>query len=138
MKKLLASFQILIIFSVTFTSNAQTNCNPATITNVEHEGSGNRITWIMPTGEEEVTISQQSGNFYDSFGVPEDIGVYHRFTPEDLATINGGELTRVLFVPNYIKFNRNQDIPIPFRFIREGPGEKWVNVIRVHLSLLKS
>jgi hypothetical protein len=103
MKKLLALFQILIIFSVTFTSNAQTNCKPAFITNLEHEGSGNRIAWTMPTGEEEVIISQQSGSLYHCCGAPEDIGAYHRFTLEDLTIVNGGKLTQVVFIPSYDK-----------------------------------
>jgi hypothetical protein len=94
---------LLFLTIVTFTSNAQTDCYPATIINVEREGSGNRAVWTMPTGDEEVTISQQSGNFYYSTGVPEDFGIYHRFIPEDLATINGGKLTQVVFVPAYIK-----------------------------------
>jgi len=101
MKKLFTLFQILVIFLVAFTSNAQTNCNPAIITNVIHEGSGNRITWTMPTGGEEVTISQQSGYFYDACGAPENFGVYQRFIQEDLAAINGGKLTQIVFIPTY-------------------------------------
>jgi len=101
MKKLFTLFLFLVV--VAFTSNAQTNCNPATISNVEHEGSGNRITWSMPASGEIITISQQNGSLYDCVGAPEDMGAYHRFTPEDLAAINGDKLSQVVFIPAYAK-----------------------------------
>jgi len=102
MKIFFTLFQILVIFFVTFTSNAQTDCNPATITSVEHEGSGNRITWTMPAGSEEVMISH--GGELSGFGIgswQRSFGVYHRFTSEDLASINGGTLAQVVFAPTY-------------------------------------
>jgi len=92
-----------------YTSHAQTDCEPATITKVEREGVGNRINWTLPPSGEEVTISQ--GNdcpyyYYIGIGVgfwneTKSAGAYHRFTPEHLAAINGGELTQVVFVPAY-------------------------------------
>jgi hypothetical protein len=96
MKKLFTL--LLLLITAIFHSNAQ-DCEPATITNVEREGTGNRINWTMPAGNEKVEISQGC-DFVDSYtGVPEDFGVYHRFTPEDLTTVNGGKLTQVVFVP---------------------------------------
>ena len=123
MKNLFTFLSFLSIIILNFISNAQTDCNPATITNVEHGGSGNRITWTMPTGGEEVTISQQVGNFYDSFGVVEDYGVYHRFTPEDLAAINGGKLTQIVFIPAYRKISETE--PGHTYTIQIYRGGKW-------------
>jgi len=99
MKKIITLF---LLITVILTSNAQTDCNPATITNVEHEGTGNRINWTMPTSGEEIVISQGGG--YNGNGItviPNSFGIYHRFTPEDLATINSGELTQIVFAPMY-------------------------------------
>jgi len=126
MKNLFTLFQILVIFLVAFASNAQTDCNPATVTNVIHEDSGNRITWNMPTGGEEVTISQQSGNLYDGCGAPEDYGVFHRFTPEELATINGGKLTQIVFIPTYLK--EFQTEPGHTYTVQIYKGGKWGTV----------
>jgi hypothetical protein len=64
MKKI---FTLIFLMMVAFTSNAQTNCNPVTITNVEHEGLGNRITWTPHTGTDEVVISH-SGNYDMKYG----------------------------------------------------------------------
>ena len=102
MKNLFTFLSFLSIIIFTFTSNAQTDCNPATITNVEHEGSGNRITWKMPIGDEKVEISQ-GGSFVNwGTGVLVDFGVYHRFTPENLSIINDGILTQMIFAPTYL------------------------------------
>ena len=92
-------FSLFLFFMiVTFTSNAQNDCNPATITNVAHEGSGNRINWTMPFGE--IIDISQGGNFGGlNTGAHEDFGVYHRFTPEDLVSFNGGILTQFVFAP---------------------------------------
>jgi len=98
MKKLFTLFLIII----TITSNAQT-CDPVSITSVEHEGSGNRVNWTTPKGRGEVIISQ-GGNFSVNNVLGdghESFGVYHRFTSEDLATINCGKLTQVVFAPTY-------------------------------------
>jgi len=97
-------FTLFFLITVILNSNAQTGCNPATLTNVEHEGSGNRITWTMPTGGEEVTISQGGDFSNNSIGDKSSFGVYHRFTLEDLATINNGVLTQVIFAPAYRSF----------------------------------
>jgi len=104
MKKL---FTLLLIVVIYITSNAQTNCNPATITNVEKEGTGNRITWEMPPNGETVTITQ-GNNYSYNYGIAvgfwnetKSAGAYHRFTPEHLAAFNGGELTQVVFAPVY-------------------------------------
>jgi hypothetical protein len=104
MKKLFILLQILFIYLVFFTSNAQTGCNPATITKVEREGTGNHIIWRMPTEGEDVVISQ--GGDYGGLGTGEttDFGVYHRFTQDDLATINGGTLTQIVFVPSRLSW----------------------------------
>jgi hypothetical protein len=99
MKKLYTlSFFFLIVI---ITSNAQTDCNPATITNVEQQGTGNHITWTIPLTGEEVTISQ-SGDFKGRYGDEKfSFGAYHRFTPEDLSAINGAVFTQVVFAPTY-------------------------------------
>jgi len=123
MKKLFTLFLIVLTYLV---GNAQTDCNPATITKVEHEGSGNRITWTMPAGGEEVTISQQNGNLYDECGAPEDMGVYHRFTPEDLAAINGGKLTQIVFIPAYDKAFQTE--PGHTYTVQIYKGGKWGTV----------
>jgi hypothetical protein len=105
MKKL--STLLFLLMVVILYSNAQTDCEPATINNVEREGNGNQITWKMPPTGEEVTISQGGEYAYNygiAFGAWNEIksaGAYHRFTPEHLAIINGGELTQVVFVPHY-------------------------------------
>jgi hypothetical protein len=97
MKKLFTFFFII----VTLSSNAQTDCNPTTITNVSHEGSGNRIVWTAPIGRGEVMISQ-GGDYVDwGTGAVQNFGVYHRFVPEELASLNNGELTHIVFAPTY-------------------------------------
>jgi len=103
MTKLVTLFLIIVTSIV---SNAQTDCNPATITNVVKEGSGNRITWTLPLSGEEVTISQGGDFGYNGIAIGpwnqiRSLGVYHRYTPEHLATFNGGLLTHVIFVPIY-------------------------------------
>jgi len=101
MKKL---FTLSIIIVTYIVSNAQTDCKPATITNVEKEGSGNRITWNMPASGEEITISH-NGIFSGKYiGDVSSFGVYHRFTPENLAAINGGKLAQIVFAPMYAPF----------------------------------
>jgi len=102
MKNLFTHLLLLSIIIIAFTSNAQPDCNPALITNVEHEGSGNRITWTMPTGGEKIVISN-GGDYWNCTGDSEDLGVYHRFTQENLATINGGKLSQVVFTPVFNK-----------------------------------
>jgi hypothetical protein len=98
MKKLIILFLVTSINIAFLTTYAQ-DCNPAIITNVEREGSGNRITWTMPAGEEK-TISQ-GGDLGDwSTGYIKDFGVYHRFRPEDLSIVNAGTLTQVVFAPS--------------------------------------
>jgi hypothetical protein len=100
MKKNFTLFLFLMMGA--FISNAQTNCDPVTITNVEHEGAGNRITWTPPTGIDEKTISQ-GGNYSNCMYIGEESGgVYHRFTPDQLFTINGGALTQVVFAPTHL------------------------------------
>jgi len=106
MKKLFTLLLIVVTYIVT---NAQTNCNPVTITSVEHEGNGNRITWTMPTGGEEKTITQSKDLIYTynlglAFGSWNQIrsgGAYHRYLPEHLTPIDGGVLKQVVFVPYY-------------------------------------
>jgi len=104
MKKLITLFFLATIFMAAFTCNAQNvtqDCAPVTITSVEHEGAGNRITWSQPTGRGEVVITQ-GGDYDDYMSAPTiSFGAYHRFTPEDLATINGGTLTQIVFVPTH-------------------------------------
>ena len=54
MKNLIILFFLATIFMAIFTSNCQNvtqTCYPTTITKVEHEGAGNRITWTQPTGK---------------------------------------------------------------------------------------
>jgi hypothetical protein len=102
MKKLFTLF--LFFIAVILNSNAQTNCDPATITNVEREGSGNRVTWTMPAGEEK-TISQCGDLRKDwSTGSVRDFAVFHRFRPEDLSTVDQGTLTQVVFAPSYASY----------------------------------
>jgi hypothetical protein len=102
MKNLFSFLFFLSIIFLNFASVAQTDCNPAIITNVEHENSGNRINWIMPANGEEVVISQ--GGDYDGGGsgfYRSSLGAYHRFIPEELATVNGGLLKQVVFAPTH-------------------------------------
>lgn len=100
MKKLFALF--LMISMLVFTSYAQTDCNPATITKVEREGTGNRINWTLPPSGEEVAISQNEDSKGTAYGSSHrSLGVYHRFTPEHLTSVNDGLLTQIIFVPSY-------------------------------------
>ena len=93
---------------VTLTSNAQNDCNPATITHVAHEGSGNRVNWTMPISGEEVMISH-SEKLANGVGWEQNsFGAFHRFTPEDLSTTNGGILNQVVFVPTCIPYIQTQ------------------------------
>jgi len=100
MKKIIILFLVTSINIAFLTTYAQ-DCNPTTITKVEKEGTGNRITWTLPTIEKETKISQGGdlGNW--STGYIKDIGVYHRYRPEDLSSVNGGTLTQVVFAPSY-------------------------------------
>jgi len=99
MKKIIILYLVTSINIAFLTTYAQ-DCDPATITKVEHEGTGNRITWTMPIGRGEVVITQ-GGNHKGWTGDSEDFAVYHRFTPEELATINSGTLTHIVFAPAY-------------------------------------
>jgi hypothetical protein len=96
------NFILFLFFSlITFISNAQTDCAPVTITNVVHEGVGNRLTWTPPSGSTEVVISH-SGNYNKYLGGGDaSFGVYHRFIPEQLSTVNEGTLSQVVFVPTH-------------------------------------
>ena len=99
-------FMGVLIQIAAFTTYAQADCEPATITKVKREGVGNRITWKMPPNGEEVTITQ-GGNYNDNgvgvgaWNQTKSVGVYHRYAPEHLAAISGGELTQIVFVPMY-------------------------------------
>jgi hypothetical protein len=110
MKNLFTLFIFLI--AVILNSYAQTDCNPATITNVEREGAGNRITWTMPIGEVK-TISQGGdlGNW--GGGYLWDFAVFHRFSPEDLDIVQNGTLTQVVFAPSF------------FFPVQTGPGHTF-------------
>jgi len=98
MKKIFTLF--FLFFTVILYSNAQ-DCSPTTITKVEKEGTGNRITWTQPTIEKETKISQGGdvGNW--GAGGIKDFGVYHRFRPEDLVPVSDGTLIQVVFAPWY-------------------------------------
>jgi len=124
MKKIITL--VILLITVILTSNAQTDCNPATITNVAHEGTGNRIIWTMPTSGEEIVISQ-GGDFSNvSIGnYQNSLGVYHRFVPEDLATINGGKLNQIVFAPT---FRPSQNKPGHIYTIQIYKGGKWGEV----------
>ena len=100
MKKLIILFLVTSINIAFLTTYAQ-DCDPVTITKVEHEGAGNRINWTQPISRGEVVITQ--GGEYDECVSAGQVsfGAYHRFTPEDLATINGGTLTQVVLVPTH-------------------------------------
>ena len=103
MKKIIILFLVTSINIAFLTTYAQTDCEPATITKVEKEGTGNQITWILPVGNIEEIVITQGGNYCDqnmSAG-QESFGAYHRFTPEGLAAINGGELTHIAFAPTH-------------------------------------
>ena len=108
MKNLIILFFLATIFMAAFTCNAQNatqTCDPTTITKVEHEGAGNRITWTQPTGRGEVIITQSDNCLLGAIGYQQNsFGVYHRFIQEDLATINNGELLRVAFVPMFFPY----------------------------------
>jgi hypothetical protein len=95
-------FILFLLITILLNSNAQTGCDPVTIINVEHEGDGNRITWTPHTSNEEMVISQ-GGNYSNCAYIGEESGgVYHRFTQEQLSTVNEGTLTQVVFVPTYL------------------------------------
>jgi hypothetical protein len=99
MKKIIIVFLFLNL--ITFLSNAQTDCQPVTITDVTHEGAGNRLTWTHHVGNNDVVISH-SGNYINSLiGDNCSFGVYHRFIPEQLSTMNEGMLSQIVFVPTY-------------------------------------
>jgi len=120
MKKIFTLFFLIIVI---VNSNAQTGCNPTTITKVEKEGTGNRITWTLPTIEKETKISQGGdlGNWGSGF--KKDFGVYHRFRPEDLASVSDATLVQVVFAPWYwIPF---QTIPGHTYTIQIYKGGKW-------------
>ena len=120
MKKNFTLFIFLMI--VTLTSNAQNDCNPATIINVEREGSGNQLNWTMPFGEK-IEISQ-GGDYGNSYigGLPQSIGAYHRFTQEDLVVINGGKLIQIVFAPTFANW---QTQPGHTYTIQIYKGGKW-------------
>jgi len=100
MKKLIILFIVAGIHIAFLTTYAQ-DCTPTSITKVEKEGAGNRITWTLPTIEKETKISQGGdlGN-WGSGGV-KDYGVYHRFRPEDLTSVSNATLVQVVFAPWY-------------------------------------
>jgi len=100
MKKLFTLLLLISIISVTFTTYAQ-DCNPTTITKVEKEGAGNRITWTLPTIEKETKISQGGDLGTWGTGNVKDYGVYHRFRPEDLTSVSDATLVQVAFAPWY-------------------------------------
>jgi hypothetical protein len=104
---------IILLMAVILNSNAQTHCNPATITNVEREGTGHRINWILPPTGKEVTISQSEDTNENPVGYyDESLGAYHRFTQEHLVSVHGGVLTQIVFKPS-------------FRFTQTEPGHTY-------------
>jgi len=100
MKKLIILFLVTSINIAFLTTYAQ-DCNPTTITKVEKEGAGNRITWTLPTIEKETKISQGGDFGNKGNGGVKDMGVYHRFRPEDLASVSNATLVQVVFAPWY-------------------------------------
>jgi len=120
MKKLIILF--VSFFLVIFTNYAQTDCEPVSITNVQNEGTGTRVNWTTPIGIEEVIMSQ-SGNYSRCTGDSDfSLGVYHRFTPEELNIVNGSFLTQIVFVPGY---HINQQKPGHTYTIQIYQGGHW-------------
>jgi hypothetical protein len=99
MKKIMIVFLFLNL--IMFISNAQTDCQPVTITDVTHEGAGNRVTWTPHFGNNDVVISHSDNYKWNFSSGTASFGVYHRFIPEQLSTVNEGRLSQVVFVPTH-------------------------------------
>jgi len=79
-----------------------TDCDPATLNDIEPAAGCNRLTWTMPAAKRgEVTITQSFAPGTGVIGSSGSLsfGVYNRFRPEDLVAVNGGELTKFVFLP---------------------------------------
>ena len=76
-------------------------CLPATLNDITIASNCNQLTWNMPAKRGEVTITQSYGPGTGVIGSTGSLsfGVYNRFRPEDLVAVNGGELTKFVFVP---------------------------------------
>ena len=122
MKKVLFLFIVTSINIAFLTTYAQ-DCNPTTITKVEKESTGNRITWTLPTIGKETKISQGGDLGTWGTGNVKDYGVYHRFRPEDLTSVSGGTLIQVVFAPWY--YIPIQTCPGHTYAIQIYQGGKW-------------
>jgi len=105
MKKLAILFLVTSITIAFFTTFAQ-DCAPATITKVEKEDAGNRITWTLPTSGEKFIVSQGEDFANKNAGNSVSFSVFHRFRPEDLVTVDQGELKQVVFAPTFRPFQK--------------------------------
>lgn len=83
-------------------ADAPPACDPATITDVTLEGSGNRINWTLPGKRDVITLTQAGARGNNVVGAgTASFGFYHRFTPAELAAIgaDNATLNQVLFCP---------------------------------------
>ena len=124
MKKLIILFLVTSINIAFLTTYAQ-DCNPATITKVEKEGAGNRINWTMPPGDKEIIITQGEDFNGNPVGDKSSFSVFHRFTPDDLITVNAGTLTQVVFAPTKLPW---QPEPGHSYTIQIYKGGVWENI----------
>ncbi|MCL2289787.1 MAG: choice-of-anchor J domain-containing protein [Bacteroidetes bacterium] len=76
-------------------------CLPATGVTANHVAGGIRVCWTLPAAKPEITITQSNNPGTGVIGSSGSLsfGVYNRFRPEDLVAVNGGELTKFVFIP---------------------------------------
>ena len=103
------------------------DCDPATNLTVEYDANCTKATlnWTMPTKKDEVTITQGGGPGTGVIGSSSgalSFGVYHRFTPADLAAVNNGVLNKIAFVA---AMGTGQTAPMHTYTLRVYQGGTW-------------
>ena len=101
-------------------------CLPATITTTLVGDDAVKIDWTYASKRDIATITQGGDPSGNAVGAgTSSLGVYHRFTPEDLAFVNGGKLTQFIFSPSY---SEGQGEPGHTYSIRIYQGGHWGEV----------
>jgi len=101
-------------------------CLPPNLTVALSGDDAIKLDWTYPTKRGEVIITQGGDPSGNAVGAgTSSLGVYHRFTPDDLAPVNGGTLTHLTFSPSY---SMGQGEPGHTYTIRIYQGGTWGEV----------
>ncbi|MCL2289426.1 MAG: T9SS type A sorting domain-containing protein [Bacteroidetes bacterium] len=102
-------------------------CDPVANLAAKADGNNNSLVWNMP--DESFTTVSQSNNFANDAGGfgANSFSVFHRFTPAQLAAVDGKPLTQFVFIPF---FGGSSITPSHDYYIKIYDGGTWLTTNR--------